>query len=240
MPQQHPQAEKAATKPRVLILYYSFTEQTRRVADAMGEAFLQSGCEVEACKIEFIDERYRMESPFKPVMRKLMRWLLPQLLGKTGEIQVPQEVITGDYDLVCIGSPTWWQKPAMPVASFLKSPEADRLLDRRQFAVFVVCRKLWWNNLRCVKKLAKRRGGTYVDGASFCFKGSALRSVLSFISYHENGANLDRFWGFKIYEFGIPEEGLERASDFAVSLGKWLTSLPTLPQPSDRGSPSRA
>ena len=102
-------------KPRVLILYYSFTNQTEHVAEAMGDVFGQCGCEVRLCRIEFIDERYRMDRPFRPVIRRLLSWLLPQVLGKTGAIHVPEEITQGDYDLICLGSPTWWLNPAMPV-----------------------------------------------------------------------------------------------------------------------------
>ncbi len=220
-------------KPRVLILYYSFTQQTRRVADAMGEVFDELDWEVERCNIDFIDERYRIELPFRPVIRNLLSWLLPQVLGKTCAVHVPEDVLAADYDLICLGSPTWWLNPAMPVVSFLKSPAAGRVLAGKRFAVFAVCRKLWWNNMRRVKKLAGKQGGSFVDGAAFCFQGNQIQSALSFISYLHNETNLDRCCGVKIYEFGIPADGIARAQDFARELAgktepadKPLTSQP--------------
>ncbi|MEO8494133.1 MAG: flavodoxin family protein [Planctomycetota bacterium] len=209
-------------KPRVLILYFSFSNQTRRVAEAMGESFRELDWDVDQCDIEFIDHRYHIEMPFRPVGRKLLRWLLPQAFGKTGDVRVREEVLAKEYDLICIGSPTWWFNPAMPIVSFLKSPAAGKLLDGKRFAVFTVCRKAWWNNMRNVKKLARKQGGTFVDGAAFCFQGSDLRSALSFISYMENDANLERFWGLKIYEFGVPAEGIARAKEFARELAAGL------------------
>lgn len=209
-------------KPRVLILYYSFSNQTRRVAEAMGEVFRESDCDVEECCIEFVDQRYRIEFPFRPVNPKLLSWLLPQLLGKTGAVRVPEEILDRDYDLICIGSPTWWFNPAMPIVSFLQSSSAGRLLSGKRFAVFTVCRKVWRHNLRRVKKLAGKQGGTFVDGATFCFQGSQLQSALSFISFMKNDKNLDRFWGVKIYDFGVPHEGIARAKEFARELGTGL------------------
>ncbi|MCA9144269.1 MAG: flavodoxin family protein [Planctomycetaceae bacterium] len=211
-------------KPRILILYYSFTQQTRRVAEAMAEEFSALDCDAELCEIEFLDQRYRIELPFRPVGRKLFRWLLPQVTGKTGEVRVPEGVCSQDYDLICLGSPTWWLNPAMPVVSFLKSPAAGQLLKNRRFAVFTACRKMWWNNMRRVKKLARKQGGTFIDGAAFCFRGNDIQSALSFISYMKNDANLERFWGVKIYEFGIPPEGIARAKEFARELAVRLMS----------------
>ena len=210
-------------KPRVLILYYTFTNQTRRVAEAMSEVFGELDCDVEECTIEFIDQRYRLELPDKPKLLRTIMSLLPaQLRGKTGAIRVPEEVLKRDYDLICIGSPTWWFYPAMPIVSFLESPGARQLLENKRFAVFAVCRAIWWHNLRQVKKMAQKQGGTFVDGAAFCFDGGYIRSELSFISYLKNDADLGRFWGFKIYKFGVSDEGIAKAKEFARELGSGL------------------
>ena len=214
-------------KPRVLVLYYSFTHQTRRVAEAMAESFRAADCDAELCAIEFCDERYRIAFPFRPYFwPKLLRWFWPQLWGKTGAVRVPGQIVEGDYDLVCIGSPTWWLKPAMPVASFLKTEAAGRLLRGKRFAAFAVCRAIWWNNLRIVKKLARRQGGTFVDGAAFCFRGNQIQTALSFINYMQTETNRDRYCGIKIYEFGVPQDGLDRAKEFAERLAKDLGDRP--------------
>ena len=208
---------------RVLILYYSFTNQTHRVAEAMAEQFQHLGCTVELCNIELIDEHYHIERPFRPVIPKLLGWLLPQVLGRRAKIRVPDEIVRGDYDLVCIGSPTWWLNPAMPVSSFLKSKSADELLRGKPIAVFAVCRKLWWNNMRKVKQLAKRRGAKYVDGAAFCFAGNQIQSALSFISYLKHDRDLERCCGIRIYRFGVTEEGIQRAKEFASKINIAIT-----------------
>lgn len=203
---------------RVLLLYYSFTNQTRRVSAAMAEEFREQGWDVRECPIEFTDDRYRIAFPFRPFWPKLLRWFWPQVTGKTGDVQIPPDVLEEDYDLVCIGSPTWWLNPAMPVVSFLKSESAAKLLDGRRFAVFTVCRKVWRHNMSRVKKLATKRGGTFADGATFCFLGGQIQSALSFINYMQTEKNRERYWGCRIYEFGIPAEGLENAKEFARDL----------------------
>ena len=45
-------------RPRVLIVYYTFTKQSGRVADAMAKEFEARGCEVTKALIEFTDERW--------------------------------------------------------------------------------------------------------------------------------------------------------------------------------------
>lgn len=207
-------------KPKILIVYYSFTNQTRRVAEAMAGSFRDHGCEVCECAIEFTDERYQMQLPMVPFYRKLLGWVPRQLSGRIGEIRVPDEVADDDYDLICVGSPTWWLNPAMPVRSFMKSDAATRLLNGKPFAVFAVCRALWWNNVRNVRKLGMRCGGKFVQAAGFCFRGNQVQSMLTFINYLKTGQDRDRSWGIKIYEFGVPEDGLEHARDFAKALSE--------------------
>jgi hypothetical protein len=218
-------------KPRILIVYYSFTRQTHRVAEAMAAGFRDAGCEPTPCAIEFIDERYPIEFPFRPVWPKLLRWVWPQVRGVTGKVRVPEDILAGDYDLICIGSPSWWLHPAMPVVSFLSSSAAERLLRGRRFAMFAVCRGAWAHNLRIVRFLGKRAGGTLLDSAAFCFRGNTLQSALSFISYMHSGADRDRYWGVKIYPFGIPEEGLAAARAFARRLADGLKTGGEQPPP---------
>ena len=88
-----------------------------------------------------------------------LRVLPAQTRRATGEIRTPDEVRNGHYDLICIGSPTWWRTTNMPMRSFLKSDEARKLLAGRPFAVFVVCRRYWRENLETVRKLGEKKGG---------------------------------------------------------------------------------
>jgi len=203
---------------RILVLYYSYTNQTRRVAETMGEVFRERGTEVQFGEIQLRDERYDFNFPLKPFWRKMLKILVPQLLGRTGEIHIDPSILEQKYDLICIGSPTWFLYPAMPVVSFLKSDSAGKLLAGRLFAVFTVSRALWRLNLRRVKRLATFAGGEFVDSAKFRFRGSQVRSMLSFINYLQNGEDRRRFLGLNIYPFGVTDDGLEHAKAFADSL----------------------
>ena len=47
-----------ATKPSVLFIYFTYTNQTRKVIDAMAEVLRGRGCDVQLAAIEFTDPRY--------------------------------------------------------------------------------------------------------------------------------------------------------------------------------------
>jgi hypothetical protein len=59
-------SEDAATTqssgPKVLFVYYTFTKQAARVADAMAEVLRGEGWEVTEAAIEFTDKRYSASS----------------------------------------------------------------------------------------------------------------------------------------------------------------------------------
>jgi len=205
----------------VLLLYYSYTGQAKRVLDAAGTVFRERGCEVDVAPIEFTDPRYAerfSRFPMHNVWPEFIGMLPAQTLRATGRIRTPDEVRTGDYDLICIGSPTWWRTVSMPLRSFLTSGEAAPLLDGTPFAVFVVCRRYWRENLQAVRKLAQKKGGRFVGGIHFEYPGGQLQSMLSLTSYLGSGEYRDRYLGVKIPTTNVSDDQLEESRRFAAKL----------------------
>ena len=211
--------------PRVLILYYTYTQQSRRVADSMEEAFRARGCDVRQAGIEFTDKRWAerfTRFPLRHAWLDVLGMLPAQLRGATGEIRIPDEAREGDYDLICVGSPTWFFRPSVPIRSFLKSEAAGRILNGKRFAAFVVCRRYWSINLRSVKKLGTKQGGEYVGGVHFTFAGRQVRSFLSLISYFAKGENRERYLGVKIPPSLLKADFADEARTFANELADRL------------------
>src|SRR3954468_909478 len=218
-------ADPRATGPRVLVVYFTYTQQSRLVAQAMAEVLSQRGCEVRQAAIELTDSRYAERFSRFPLRRPYLDifGMLPaQLRGATGEIRVPDDARDGDYDLVCIGSPTWWLKTSVPIRSFLTSDAAGRVLDGKRFAAFVVCRRYWSINLRAVKKLGTRQGGHYIGGTHFAFAGGQVRSLLALLSYFGAGESRDRYLGVKIPPTNLKPGYEQPARAFANELADAL------------------
>jgi flavodoxin len=109
----------APTKPSVLFVYYTHTQQSLRVAEAMADVLRQRGCDVSLAGIELTDPRYAAKFdkfPFRHAVLDLLTVLPAQVRRSTGQIRIPDAAREGDYDLVCFGSPTWWFKPTCPCA----------------------------------------------------------------------------------------------------------------------------
>src|ERR1700753_2612171 len=102
-------AERGGRPPRVLLLYYSYTGQSLKVLETAGAVFRDRGCEVHKAEIEFTDQRYAEKFsrfPMRRVWPDMLSVLGAQKRGETGEIQTPDTVRDGDYDLILIGSAT--------------------------------------------------------------------------------------------------------------------------------------
>jgi hypothetical protein len=211
--------------PRVLLLYYTYSGQSLKVLEAAGEAFRVWGCEVHKAPIEFTDRRYAdrfSRFPLRRVWPDMLTVLSAQKRGDIGEIRTPDTVRDGDYDLICIGSPTWWQTVSMPMRSFLLSAEARKLLSGKPFAVFVVCRQYWLENLTAVRELAEEQGGSYVDEIHFTYAGDTLRSMLSLTSFLGSGEIRERYLGVRIPPTNVQPDQLEQTRKFAAGLADRL------------------
>jgi hypothetical protein len=213
-------------KPRVLIVYYSHTEQAKRVCDAMAEVLRGRGCDVSQAPIEFTDPHYAknfQEFPFRHAVFSIVPLLWPQLRRKTGQIRIPDAAREGDYDLVCFGSPTWFFTTAMPLRSYLKSDEARAVLAGKPFTAYVVCRRYWSVNLKEVRKLGTVQRGEYVDGIHFAYEGGQIRSLLALLSYFGKGEMRERALGIKIPPTNLKPDFGEQAQAFANKLADSLT-----------------
>jgi menaquinone-dependent protoporphyrinogen IX oxidase len=211
--------------PRVLLLYYSYTGQAQKVLEAAGEVFRGRGCDVQTAEIKFTDKRYAEKFsrfPMRRVWPDMLSVLGAQKRNETGEIQTPDTVRDGDYDLILIGSPTWWDNVSMPLRSFLKSDEARKLLSDKPFAVLIVCRQFWRKNLEGVRELAGEQGGRYVDEIHFTYPGDNLRSMLALTSYLGTGEYRKKSLGLKLPPTNVQPEQLEQTRAFAGRLADRL------------------
>jgi menaquinone-dependent protoporphyrinogen IX oxidase len=213
------------TKPRVLFVYYTHTQQAQRVCEAMAAVMRERGCDVTQASIEFTDPHYSKNFstfPFKHAVFGILPLLWPQLRRKTGQIGIPDEAKSGDYDLVVLGSPTWFFTTNMPLRSYLKSNDARTVLGGKPFGIYVVCRRYWSVNLKEAKKLATAQGGTYIDGIRFTYQGGQIRSLLSLLSYFGKGEMRERSLGIKIPPTNLKPDFGDQATAFANKLADTL------------------
>jgi hypothetical protein len=155
-------------RPSVLFVYYTYTQQTLKVAEAMAGVLRRRGCDVTLASIEFTDPRYVArfrQFPMPHPFLEVLGMIPAELRRRPAKIGIPGVVTEREYDLVCIGSPTWWLTTDVPIRSFLESDAASRVLGGKPFAAAVPCRRYWRHNLKTVRRLGMERGGLHLGGS---------------------------------------------------------------------------
>ena len=209
------------TKPRVLIVYHTVTNQSARVTSAIATELEARSCEVTKAMIEFTDKRWvskLSQFPMKRPMAQIASILPAQARHKTGEIRTPAEAQAGDYDLVLIASPTWWFQTSMPIRSYLESPAARTILNGKPFATVSVSRRYYSINLGQQRKLAEKNGGRFTDQTHFVAAGGQVRSMLSWLGYMKHGEPQERVMGLKMPAPNLKPDFEKQAKTFADRL----------------------
>src|SRR5262245_6910441 len=204
-------------RPKVLIVYYTLTKQSGRVADAMAAALEARNWDVTRAPLEFTDERWvpkLSQFPMKRPFPQIASILMAQLRHKTGEIRIPAEAEAGQYDLVLFASPTWWFQTSMPIRSYLVSPAAQAVLEGKPFACASISRRYYSINLRQQKKLGEKAGGQWIDKTHFVVAGGQVKSMLSWLGYMKHGEPQERVAGLKMPPPNLKPDYEEQDSSF--------------------------
>ena len=215
----------SGTKPTVLFAYYSYTNQTKKVLDAMAQVLQDHDCEVTFASIQLTDARYekRFESfPLKKPYREMFGMIPAELRDKPVDIVVPDAVTEREYDLVVIGAPTWWLSTDVAMRTFMESDKAKQLLKGKPFATVICCRRYWKHNNKTLQRKGKESGGVFADGIHFTYQGGQVHSLLSLLSYLGTGEYREKYLGVKIPRTNIQDYHLDQAREFAGKLVKRL------------------
>lgn len=203
--------------PRALFVYFSFSQQTRRAADNMADTLRRRGYEVTEAAIEFTDRRYGRKFSKRPMswsILKIFSMLPAQLRRKTGDIEVPPAASDGDYDLVVIGSPTWWLTTCMPIRSYMHDPSSGRVLVGKPFAVFSTSRRYYKNNLRTIRELGTMSGGRFVGDTHFVSDGNQVMSMWSWLVFMRHDEEKRRWFGVRLPKPNLKDGFEEQATTF--------------------------
>ena len=212
-----------AGEPKVLFVYYSFTNQTRTVASTMADALRTRGWDVTEAPLEFTDEHYGKRFSKLPMswpVAKITGMLPAQLRRKTGEIAIPPEATSSDYDLVVIGSPTWWLTTCMPVRSYLHDRASLPVLAGKPFAVFTTSRRYYKGNIKTIRALGEDHGGRFIDATHFVADGNQVMSMWSWLAFMRHNEPKARSLGVKMPRPNLKVDYAAQAEEFIASVAK--------------------
>ena len=148
--------------PRVCIIYFSLSGQSRGLINLLAAGLRSQGVEVF---IEQIVARNRIGFPFYSVFKTLIMMLLT-FFRKRIPIQPLSERCFQAFDLIVLAGPTWSYNPSGPVLDLLDR-YGERLFKGRQVIPLISCRGYYRMHERGLKKSLQRCGAQVTDSIIF-------------------------------------------------------------------------
>jgi len=127
-----------------------------------------------------------------------------------------------DFDLIILGYPIWFLSPPIPLTTFLKSPEAKKILDGKPVLTIIGSRNMWVGAQEDIKKMIAENGGILKGNISLRDKHNNLSSVVTIIYWMISGKK-DRYLGI-FPKPGISDKDIAEAERFGQPLLKSIES----------------
>ena len=126
-----------------------------------------------------------------------------------------------DYDLIVLAYTVWYLAPSIPVNSFMLSPEAKRILNKRPVVTIIGCRNMWLLAQETIKQRIKDAGGRLTGNIVLTDRASNLIGVLTIAVWMLTG-NKGRFLNI-FPKPGISDKDIREAQRFGSVIHKALS-----------------
>ena len=140
-------------KKRVLIIFYSFTQQTRILLKKFIEGLEGEGIEVA---LERLEPLTPYDFPFKTNLRLALTMVMT-FFCKRDEIHPVSARCFEDWDIIVLAGPTWSYHPSGPMLDFLDR-YGRQVCAGRKVIPFISCRSYWRLHYWTIKRRLQRYG----------------------------------------------------------------------------------
>ncbi len=191
---------------KVLVVTYSQSGQLNEIVDNVIKTFKND--------VQVVVERLQPDPPFPFPWTNIDFWdAMPDAVDLIPVKLKPFSFNPDDnFDLIILGFPVWFLSPAIPITSFLKSPQAARVMKGKPVLTVIGARNMWVNAQEDVKRMILDNGGKLVGNIALRDKANNLSSVVTII-YWMMTAKKDRLWGI-FPKPGISDEDIADAERF--------------------------
>lgn len=194
---------------KILVVYFTQTGQLRRIIDHV-LAPLQGNAVITYEEIVPVQP-----FPFPWSKQEFFDAMPETVLGKPRGIQPLKLNPEEHFDLVIMAYQPWFLSPSQPVAAFLQSPEAARLLKGKPVITLLGCRNMWLNAQEKTKKYLAGIGAHLVGNIVLVDKSPNLVSLITILRWTGKGKK-DAFFIFP--PAGVQEKEIVESGRFAAPI----------------------
>ena len=205
---------------RILVLYYSLTNQTELVLKEIIDELVAAGHKIDKRRIQPVDDWTL------PLDKKTFYWNWFKIwigMNLTQPLH-HMDLNPDDYDYIILGFQPWNLAPSMPVNSFLDSPMASIFKGKKVIGV-VTCRARWERSYRIAKEKIERAGGRLIDGLVIMNSEKEPYNMVTTARYLFHGTDMPPDHPLYKYlrPYGIGEKAIKVAREFGYDLAHRLS-----------------
>lgn len=202
---------------KVLVVYYSQTGQLTEIIKSVLSPLEKS----QDVSLVFEELRPKKKFPFP--------WTSQQFCDVFPEsfLEIPCELepfgfnADDDFDLIVLAYTVWYMSPSIPIAAFLKSSEAQKVIKNRPVVTVIGCRNMWLLAQEKVKTRIYDMGGQISGNIVLMDKALNLIGIVT-IAYWMFTGKKDRC--LKIFPRpGVSEKDIREAKRFGHIILKELS-----------------
>jgi hypothetical protein len=200
---------------RLLIIYYSFTQQTRLLLKRFAAGLEETGIEVTLVRLEPVTP-YSM--PFRTNL-SLLRAMVETFFCRRTPIKELPVACRGGWDRIVIAGPTWSYQPSGPVLSFLDHYAAD--CENIDVTPLISCRSYWRLNYRTVRKKLEKAGARVLEPIVYQHPTKEPYRVIGLLlQLRGKMVRRDKSWFRKHYpHYGHNQDQLQQAETRGREMG---------------------
>lgn len=133
---------------------------------------------------------------------------------------IPDEILNQDFDLIILGYQVWYLSPSIPINSFLKTSEANRLLSGKPVVTVIGCRNMWVMAQEKMKKLVVKNGAKLVGNIALVDRHINHISLVTIVHWMMKGRK-DSYLGI-FPKPGVSDEDIAGAEKFGLPIASSL------------------
>lgn len=193
----------------ILVIHYSQSGQLTEIVNNIATPLANNK------DINVVHYQIKMETPFEfPWKKKDFLNTFPEsFLQIPSKINpIPEHILNQNFDLVILGYSVWYLSPSIPTNSFLKSPEAKKLLANIPVITVIGCRNMWVMAQEKIKKLLKGCNAKLVGNIALVDRHINHISVITIVQWMFTGKK-ERYLGV-FPKPGVSQKDIDESSKF--------------------------
>lgn len=199
---------------KILIIYYSQTNQLKDIVDNFSAPFIGAGHDVEIKRVE-LQEHFSF-----PWSGKRFFDAMPESVLETPLSLQKLEFLKSAYDLVVFAYQPWFLSPSIPANSILKHPDFLKVISGTNVVTLIGSRNMWLAAQEKVKTSLKTAGANLIGNIALKDNNNNLSSAVSILHWMLNGKK-EKLWGvFPVP--GVSENDIKHSAIFGKIINSKL------------------